>query len=114
MVSKKGQGMSINVIIIAALALVVLVVLVVIFMSKSTSFEQTVGKQSQTELIKMQIQYGDCRPGVEAENTFKVDYGKAAADLEKEQAKITFTQEINRCKGVNDENGCKSANCLWS
>ena len=37
---KKGQGMSMNVIIIAALALIVLVVLGVIFMGKTASFRK--------------------------------------------------------------------------
>jgi hypothetical protein len=38
---KKGQGMSMNVIIIAALALIVLVVLGVIFMGKASNFRKT-------------------------------------------------------------------------
>lgn len=39
-ISKKGQGMSMNVIIIAALALMVLVVIGVVFMSKTINFRK--------------------------------------------------------------------------
>ncbi len=113
MVSKKGQGMSINVIIIAALALVVLVVLVVIFTSRTASFDQTVSKESQTELIRMKIQYGDCRPTVTQESSFKTTFSAAQTDEAREQARATFTQEIKRCKEFTDKSLCESGSCLW-
>ena len=112
--NRKGQGLSINVIIIAALALIVLVILVVIFVSQSTDFEQRVKKESQTELIKMRIQYGECRPKVERESQFKATYGAATSDLEGEQAKAAFEQEIGRCKAVREESSCLGSGCVWS
>jgi len=110
---KRGQSMSINVIIVAALALVVLVVLVVIFTSRTASFDQTVSKESQTELIKMKIQYGDCRPTVSQEGSFKTEFTAAQTDTDKEQARTTFTQEIKRCKEFTDKSLCESGSCLW-
>ena len=60
---KKGQGISINVIIVAVIALVVLVVLLAIFMGKITIFDIGVSKAASTLLATKQITYGiGCGP----------------------------------------------------
>jgi len=48
MVSKKGQGLSLNVIIVAAIALIVLVVLVMIFTGRIGIFEKGLSKEGKT------------------------------------------------------------------
>lgn len=113
MLHKKGQGLSLNVIIIAALALIVLVVLVVIFTSRTADFDQKVGKESETELIKMRIQYGDCQPATEQELSFRTTFAQAQTELEQEQARNTFEDEISRCKSFSEEANCDSASCQW-
>jgi aerobic-type carbon monoxide dehydrogenase small subunit (CoxS/CutS family) len=114
--SKKGQGMSLNVIIIAALALIVLVVLIAIFMGRIGTFKGGVDKAGQEELVKMQINYGQCRPGTVAETTFTLDLAKATDDTAKDQARSKFEGEISRCKGFsNDKIVCESnTGCKWS
>ena len=67
MVSKKGQSLSLNAIIIAALALIVLVVLAVLFIGKTTDTAEGVEKASgeaSLELTKMKVRYGDCHPAL--------------------------------------------------
>ena len=114
--SKKGQGMSLNVIIIAALALIVLVVLIAIFMGRVGIFKSGVDKAGQDELVKMQINYGQCRPGTLLESTFTLNLAKATDDTSKDQARSEFESEISRCKGFsNDQVVCESnTGCKWS
>lgn len=113
--SKKGQGMSLNVIIIAVLALIVLVVLVAIFMGRITIFQQDVDKVGQAELIKMKVYYGQCRPTATEEANLVTNLG-AATDLEsKEDVKATFSDEISRCKLLSDSKAdCEGQGCRWS
>lgn len=49
--SKKGQGISLNVIIIAAIALIVLVVLVMIFTGRMNIFGIGVGKATEVKCL---------------------------------------------------------------
>ncbi|HLD79835.1 MAG: hypothetical protein A2822_00010 [Candidatus Staskawiczbacteria bacterium RIFCSPHIGHO2_01_FULL_41_41] len=116
MVSKRGQGLPVNVIIVAALALIVLVVLVVIFTQQTTQFGQKVGEETKTELFKMRIFYGKCRPGEAFENTFLSDYEKAASDEEQDTAKSSFRSEVDRCKEFSDtKESCESeSGCVWA
>lgn len=111
--NKKGQGLSLNVIIVAALALIVLVVLVMVFTGRIGIFEKGLGKEGQAELIKMKITYGDCRPTATQEVGFTTQYGQADSEEAKEMAKATYSDEINRCKGSSDKAGCEGAGCRW-
>ena len=115
MVSKKGQGLSLNVIIIAALALIVLVVLVVIFTSRSADFEQKVGQETRTELIKLRLGYGKCEPLPSREESFAVEFNAAETVDDKERARSGFRQEISRCKALSntDLGTCESDGCTW-
>lgn len=111
---KKAQGLSLNVIIIAALALIVLVVLVVVFTGRIGLFEKGVSKEADTELVKMRITYGNCRPTGTAEIDFKNEFAAAEDDeAAQEMAKAAFADEISRCKGSRDEASCEAAGCKW-
>lgn len=111
--NKKGQGLSLNVIIIAVLALLVLVVLAVIFTGRINLFEKGVSKEADTELIKMKITYGDCRPAAAAEADFKTEFAAAGDEAAKETAKESFAEVISLCKGNRDEVSCEAAGCKW-
>lgn len=113
---KKGQGLPINVIIVAALALIVLVVLVVIFTQQSTTFSVKVGEETKTELFKMRIFYGQCRPGETFENAFLSQYDGAASEEEKDAARSAFRDEIDRCKELSDgKESCEAeSGCVWA
>jgi len=113
MVSKKGMEMSISVIIVAVLALVILVVLVAIFTGRISVFEKGVSKEAQTELIKMRIQYGDCRPPATAETTFSTEYGAATDDTGKDMAKASFSDLIAQCKNLPEKTLCENGGCRW-
>ncbi len=114
--SKKGQGLPINVIIVAALALIVLVVLVVIFTQQTGQFGKKVGEETKTELFKMRIFYGQCRPGESFENRFMSEFDAAASDEAKDTSRSSFRDEIDRCKEFSDsKESCESGSgCVWS
>ncbi len=111
---KKGQGISINVIIIAVLALVVLVVLVAIFTGRIALFEKGVSKEASAKLISLKVQYGDCHPTAAQETSFKNEFAQAESDAAKQAAEDTLMAEINRCELSSDKSGCESAGCKWS
>ncbi len=110
----KGQGLSLNVIIIAALALIVLVVLVVIFTGRIGIFEQGVSKEADAKLVTLKIRYGDCHPGAASEAAFRTQFGQAAGDAALEEAaKDTLAAEITQCKNLGDQAACSAGNCKW-
>ena len=112
--TKRGQGLSLNVIIVAALALIVLVVLIVVFTGRIAIFDRGVGAEGDTELVKMRIKYGDCRPTEAAEQSFKDSYSQAESDVGKAEAKDLFNTEISACKSSSTESSCASSgNCKW-
>jgi hypothetical protein len=113
---KKGQGLPINVIIIAALALIVLVVLVVIFVQQADTFGTKVSEETKTELFKMRIFYGQCRPGETFENAFLSQFDSAATVEEKDAARSAFRDEIDRCKElVENKETCEAeSGCVWA
>jgi hypothetical protein len=113
--SKKGQGLSLNVIIVAALALIVLVVLIVVFTGRVQVFKEGVSKEGQTELVKMKLFYGQCRPGESFENSFVTQFGNAESPDDRDFAKTEFRNEIDRCKEFADSKGsCESeSGCIW-
>lgn len=111
---KKGQGLSLNVIIVAALALIVLVVLVVVFTGRIGIFEEGVSKESQAELVKLKISYGDCRPTATVESGFITAYNQAETTAIKEEAVADFKDIINECKALSDDRSiCEAADCKW-
>ncbi len=112
--NKKGQSMSVNVIIVAVLALIVLVVLAAIFMGRITIFEQGVNKAGQAKTAELRISYGQCRPNDARENAFGVEYSKADSPEAQEQAVILYQDEITNCKYLSDRTACESSNCRWS
>lgn len=111
-IGKKGQSLSVNVIIVAALALVVLVVLVVIFMQQTNRFSWGVSEGTKTELAAMRISYGNCHPGSALEKSFQSDYEAAELAENKDEVSSRFRQEINRCNGFTDQDICGEG-CLW-
>ncbi len=114
MVQKRGQGLSLNVIIVAALALIVLVVLIMVFTGRIAIFEKGISKEGQAELIKMRIQYGDCHPSATVEANFDLEHSRGDSIESKEQAKVNFRGEVSRCNELTDKVNCGSAGCSWS
>ncbi len=114
MVNTKGQGLSLNVIIIAALALIVLVVLVAIFLGRVGIFGDDLSKQGNSELALLKIGYGDCHPtGPDADN-FVEKYNGAESDEQGEQFKSDFSARISECKALsNDKGACEAGGCSW-
>lgn len=113
MLNKKGQGLSLNVIIVAALALIVLVVLVMVFTGRIGIFERGVSKEGSAELIKMKITYGDCKPTATEEAAFRTSYGQAESEEAKELIRSNFQEIIGRCKSISDKSICEDAGCKW-
>jgi hypothetical protein len=114
MMNKKGQGLSLNVIIIAALALIVLVVLIMVFTGRIGIFQSGLDKEGQTELVTMKITYGQCKPSVAQESSFTSQFAGSESVTDQEAAKTTFREEISRCKSLNvDKVGCEGGGCRW-
>ena len=110
----KGQGLSLNTVIIAALALIVLVVLILIFTGRISVFQRGVEKEGNTELIKMKILYGDCHPTVAQEELFRSTYAASGSDEVREQAKSSFKQQVDNCKAASNKANCEASSCVWS
>ena len=112
--NRKAQGLSLNVIIIAALALIVLVILVMVFTGRIAIFERGVAQEGQTELIKMRILYGQCKPTPGQEASFTSELTRAESVDDQESAKAAFQEEISRCKDFGDSKvSCEGAGCRW-
>ena len=114
MMFKRGQGLSLNVIVLAALALIVLVVLVVVFTGRTALFASGVSKEGNAELVSLKVTYGDCHPTTATEGTFRIGYDSATSNDLREQAKDTLRQDISRCKEFSDKDACESRDCKWS
>ena len=113
MFDKKGQGLSLNVIIIAALALIILVVLVMVFTGRIGIFEKGVSQESKAELIQMKISYGDCHPTSSDEAAFSSEFEQAESLEAKDEAKATFRDVIDDCRSFNEKSDCEANNCRW-
>jgi hypothetical protein len=111
--SKKGQGLSLNVIIIAALALIVLVILVAIFTGRLGIFDSALGEEGDSELIKMRISYSQCAPSSSDEATFKREYSTAESLDDKDQATQNYRTVIDRCAVYNEKVDCTADSCRW-
>ena len=112
--NKRGQSLSLNVIIIAALALIVLVVLVAVFTGRISLFQKGVSTVGDEELVRMQTQYGLCHPTATKETAFRSDFAKADSVEARDQVKTLFEDEIDRCASVVDQPTCNEADCKWS
>ncbi len=88
--NKKGQGMSLNVVIVAALALIVLVVLIMVFTGRMGNFQEGISNEGKAELVKMRVNYGSCHPGAVPEAGFDLELSKAETTEEKAYAKALF------------------------
>ena len=111
--NKRGQGLSLNVIIVAAIALIVLVLLVMIFTGRIAIFKSGVGEAGDAELIKLKISYGNCHPTTSKETSFRTEMGKATTDSAKDTAIGTLKQEMSRCQAYSTETNCLAATCAW-
>ena len=113
--NKRGQGLSLNVIIVAAIALIVLVLLVVIFTGRIGIFKSKVGTEGDSDLIKFKtLSYGDCHPAPAKETAFQKVMGSSATTAaEKDSATSTLKQEIARCKVYSTETNCLTTTCAW-
>jgi hypothetical protein len=122
MVNKKGQGLSLSVIIIAAIALVVLVVLIVIFTGRAGDFDKKVNNEAKQELTVLKTFYSTCHPGPLQESKFILDYSKAligdseeAQLQDKAKAKADYQKIIDKCTNAGSfEDTCTSTDCVWS
>lgn len=111
---KKGQGLSLNVIIIAALALIVLVILVAIFTGRIGRFDTGVSEVGDTELARMRVQYGVCHPAAVAETKFRLAFNGAESLEEQDQLRSDFeVDEVDRCASILDKGLCEEVNCKW-
>ena len=111
--SKKGQSLSVNTIIVAVLALIVLVVLVVIFVNQFGLFEKGVNEQSNTKLVELKIRYGECHPSGSAEKTFRETY---SSDVEgaQDDAIDDLNELIDLCNDGSEPVGCnQKPGCSW-
>jgi len=112
--NKKGDSLSLNVIIVAALALIVLVILVMIFTGRISIFKLGVDKAGETELAKLKLNYGVCHPTSSKESSFLDSLSKASSETAKSTEISTFSSEISRCKAYNtDKTTCEGAGCSW-
>lgn len=114
MISRKGQGLSLNVIIVAALALIVLVILVMVFTGRIGIFQKDIDKASKTDLLSLKITYGDCHPTATDEATFSSESSQAASPEDKDLAEAKFKDRIASCKGLSSRDECESGGCQWS
>lgn len=113
MVNKKGQGLSLNVIIVAALALIVLVVLIMVFTGRIGIFTKGVEEGGNAELASLRVTYGDCHPGATDELTFRTEFGAAESVEAEVIAKSNFQRRISECKANRDTESCDAQGCSW-
>lgn len=111
---RRGQGLSLNVIIIAALALIVLVVLIVVFTGRVGIFDRGVSEAGDDKLAAMKVSYGDCHPGAVDEAAFRTAFGVAESDAAEEEAIADFENKVNDCNALSyDKEACETGDCRW-
>ncbi|HLC52553.1 MAG TPA: hypothetical protein VJI98_04885 [Candidatus Nanoarchaeia archaeon] len=112
--NKKGQGLSLNVIIVAALALIVLVVLIVVFTGRIAIFDRESAQQGSTDLATMKLQYGSCHPNQVEEGRFTAAVSRAEIPEDKQAARDDFRNVINNCKVSDSSSACETnPGCDW-
>ncbi len=106
---KKGQGLSLNVIIVAALALVVLVILVVVFTGGIGDFTSGINE------AELKTGYGVCHPKATSLAQLKIELKTAGDDAVKVAGlKEEFNDVKVTCnKYSHDETQCKDNECSW-
>jgi hypothetical protein len=112
MFSKKGQGLSLNAIIIAALALIVLVVLVAVFTGQIGKTKVGIEQAGQAKLVTMKLSYGDCHPRGSVADTFVKDYNSAEDAASQNAAEDTFKDSIDECNKLLTKDDCTNS-CQW-
>ena len=114
MINKRGQGLSLNVIIIAALALIVLVVLAAIFIQQTGIFTGKLNQQANTELVSLKGTYGECHPSGTEERSFVTAFNRAEIPEDGEAAKDEFRQTIQSCSFLDSSAACEAnSDCDW-
>ena len=96
---KKGQGLSLNVIIVAAIALIVMVLLIGITTGRLGVFDETLDSESNTELATLRLTYGTCQPSSVAETTLQASLA-TSSDSEGQEIINNFKSDISRCKSM--------------
>lgn len=110
---KRGQGLSLNVIIIAALALIVLVVLVAVFTGRISLFQRGVSTVGDEELAQMRVQYGQCHPTASQEADFRNEFANADSAQTKDMARTRFEELIDLSASIGDASTCAEADYKW-
>ena len=110
---KKGQGLSLNVIIVAAIALILLVLLVLIFTGRINIFKSGIEKAGATELATLKISYGDCHPSSSKESAFRTGITNAKTSTAKDKEIGILKSEISSCKAYSTKSACEGAGCGW-
>ena len=108
--TKRGQGMPLNTIIIAIIVIVVLVVLIAIFVRNIGKTQKDITEQSKIELIAMRVSYSACHPDASAEQTFLSALSVAQTANDANQiatAKSDFQARITAC-GAQTAAACPS------
>jgi hypothetical protein len=108
--TKKGQGLPLNTIIIAIIVLVVLVVLIAIFTGRIVIFERQLSDADQTDILQMKVSYGSCYPDANAEKTYldALSNARKTSDANDDvDAKADFQGVISRCaSSTSPTTGC--------
>lgn len=120
--TKKGQGLPLNTIIIAIIVLVVLVVLIAIFTGRIAIFSSDLDRAANLESVKAQFQStSDCKPKLSAlEGVYREAAKGGSTDNtleESERAKYDQLKDslIERCrlKAVNEPTCKADTGCEW-
>ncbi len=109
--NKKGQGLSLNAIIVAAIALIVLVVLVMVFTGQINIFQQDIDKKGDSDLVVLKVQYGECHPTSVDERTYKSQMALSQSEQERADITADFKLRISECKAL-DQINCEPT-CAW-
>ena len=113
MMSKRGQGLSLNVIIIAALALIVLVVLAAIFIQQTGVFTAKLNKEANLELTSLKGTYGECHPSRSAESASISAFNRAEPG-DQETARDALRETIRACSNLDSSAACEAnRDCDW-
>jgi hypothetical protein len=112
---KKGQGLSLNVIIVAALALIVLVVVAAIFIQQTGIFSDKLNKVGGADLATLQAEYSICHPSPVEEGRFVTALGRAETPEDGQVARDNFRSVIRLCSNLDSLGVCETNDdCDWS
>ena len=113
--NNKGQGLSINTIILAALAVVVLVVLIAIFTGRLGMFSSTLvstnAEKTKDSALNSCIPLDKYYQDIEAA---QIAYNKDKTEREAlDKAIEAKNKELTTCKENNIVDACDPSNCQW-